>query len=131
MASATNFGLDSLQASVGSDLEGDKAAHILGKLASREAERRAQLDEQAEKSRYSQCTAPSVFPASLNCISRAGVTAWLQPHCRASAAPNESCKAFLLRVDAWQQHSQAVLDSICKYVAHIAPPSKNCTVKCE
>lgn len=81
MTSAPEWGLESLKPSVGSDLEGQKAAHMLKKLASREADRRAQLNQQAENS-------------------------------RASAAPNESCKAFLLRVENWQQHTQAALERI-------------------
>ncbi|KAL3159685.1 hypothetical protein ABBQ38_010091 [Trebouxia sp. C0009 RCD-2024] len=81
MTSAPESSLNSLKLSVGSDLEGEKAAHVLKKLASREADRRAQLTQQAENS-------------------------------RASAAPDESCKAFLLRVDAWQQHTQAALEVI-------------------
>ena len=52
MACSSDCALNSLKASVGSDLEGEKAAHILSKLASREAERRAQLDQQAEATRY-------------------------------------------------------------------------------
>lgn len=43
--------LESMIASIGSGLEGDKAAQILQKLASREADRRAQLKEQAASSR--------------------------------------------------------------------------------
>ncbi|KAL3157653.1 hypothetical protein ABBQ32_012098 [Trebouxia sp. C0010 RCD-2024] len=81
MTSAPESSLNSLKLSVGSDLEGEKAAHVLKKLASREADRRAQLTQQAENS-------------------------------RASAAPDESCKTFLLRVDAWQQHTQAALERI-------------------
>lgn len=46
-----NSDLDSLSASVGSGLEGSKAAQILNKLASREADRRAQLKQQAAASR--------------------------------------------------------------------------------
>ncbi len=44
-------GLQSMTASVGSNLEGHKAAQILNKLATRESERRAQLEQQAESSR--------------------------------------------------------------------------------
>jgi hypothetical protein len=43
--------LESLSASVGSGLEGDKAAQILNKLALREADRRAHLKQQAAASR--------------------------------------------------------------------------------
>ncbi|KAL0021399.1 hypothetical protein WJX77_012615 [Trebouxia sp. C0004] len=73
--------LESLSASIGSGLEGDKAAQILNKLALREADRRAQLKHQAAAS-------------------------------SASAAPSESCKAFLSQIDQWQQSSQAILDTI-------------------
>ena len=55
MASAPKASLDSLQASVGSDLEGEKAALMLKKLASREADRRAQLNQLAENSRHARC----------------------------------------------------------------------------
>ena len=51
MASSPGLSLDSLEASVGSDLEGEKAALMLKKLASREADRRAQLNQLAENSR--------------------------------------------------------------------------------
>ena len=115
MASAAGSSLDSLAASVGSDLEGEKAALMLKKLASREADRRAQLNQLAENSRHIRCerlisliSIPYAFHLPIiitfcNC-------------CRAAAAPNESCKAFLLRVDLWQQHSQSVLDRISKCV---------------
>jgi hypothetical protein len=33
----------------------------------------------------------------------------------ASAAPSESCKAFLSQTDQWQQSSQAILDNIARY----------------
>lgn len=49
--------LESLSASVGSRLDGDKAAQILNKLAVREADRRAQLKQQAAES--SAAAAPS------------------------------------------------------------------------
>ncbi|DBA73148.1 hypothetical protein WJX79_007037 [Trebouxia sp. C0005] len=86
--------LESLSASVGSGLEGDKAAQILNKLALREADRRAQLKQQAAAS-------------------------------SASAAPSESCKAFLSQIDQWQQNSQAILDNIA------SAPRQEADVKAE
>lgn len=60
MASAPEWGLNSMEASVGSDLEGEKAALMLKKLASREADRRAQLDQLAENSRQIHCKPPLI-----------------------------------------------------------------------
>ena len=36
-------------------------------------------------------------------------------HCRASAAPSESAHAFLLKLEAWQQHTQQIVDASAKY----------------
>ena len=62
MASAPEWSLKSMEASVGSDLEGEKAALMLKKLASREADRRAQLNQLAENSRQRHCE-PPIIPA--------------------------------------------------------------------
>ena len=113
MASPPGPSLDSLKASVGSDLEGEKAALMLKKLASREADRRAQLNQLAENSRHARCKAR---PRSSRRLHRPLMITSCSLCCRAAAAPNESCKAFLLRVDEWQQHSQNTLDRISKCV---------------
>lgn len=49
-----------MEASVGSDLEGEKAAVMLRKLASREADRRAQVNQLAENSRQVYCKSPPI-----------------------------------------------------------------------
>lgn len=44
--------LDSMAASVGAGLHGDKAAQVLSRLASRDAQRKAQVEQQSADQRY-------------------------------------------------------------------------------